>query len=62
MPPVLLSRSMDTLLGIFSGFLAYYLHETHPRTTLPPEQKLLPLLRWKWSKYQERSQNLQSLQ
>lgn len=48
-----LRRPLDTLLGVFSGILAYYLNETHPRTARPPEQKLLPLLRWKWAKYQE---------
>lgn len=46
-------RPLDTLLGVFSGILAYYLNETHPRTARPPEQRLLPLLRWKWAKYQE---------
>ncbi|KAM6500456.1 hypothetical protein JOM56_003470 [Amanita muscaria] len=51
-PAVLLSRSLDTALGVLSGFLAYYLHETHPRTALPAEQRLLPLLKWKWTKYQ----------
>src|SRR6266550_5601077 len=45
--------SLDTLLGVFSGVLAYYLNETHPRTARPPEQRLLPLLHWKWAKYQE---------
>ena len=46
-------RPLDTLLGVFSGILAYYLNETHPRTARPPEQQLLPLLRWKWAKYEE---------
>ncbi|KAK0463945.1 uncharacterized protein EV420DRAFT_1116329 [Desarmillaria tabescens] len=30
MPPVLLSRGLDPLLGVFTGVLAYYLYETHP--------------------------------
>ncbi|KIL69820.1 hypothetical protein M378DRAFT_118430, partial [Amanita muscaria Koide BX008] len=54
-------RSLDTALGVLSGFLAYYLHETHPRTALPAEQRLLPLLKWKWTKYQnQRAGHLRS--
>ncbi|KAI6109495.1 hypothetical protein F5141DRAFT_1027032 [Pisolithus sp. B1] len=39
-PPVLLSRGVDPLLGIFTGCLAYYLYETNPRTSLPADQHL----------------------
>ncbi|KAG6810187.1 hypothetical protein H0H92_012951 [Tricholoma furcatifolium] len=52
-PPALLSRTLDPFLGVFTGFLAYYLHETHPRTALAPEDRLSALLRWKWSQQQE---------
>ncbi|KAG6898361.1 hypothetical protein C0992_009036 [Termitomyces sp. T32_za158] len=52
-PPVLLSRSLDPLLGIFTGVFAYYLHETHPRTALSPEERLSALLRWKWAQHSE---------
>jgi len=51
MSPVLLSRAMDPVLGIFTGALAYYLYETNPRTAPPPEQKLDSLVRWKIEKY-----------
>ncbi|KAF8163364.1 hypothetical protein B0H34DRAFT_795082 [Crassisporium funariophilum] len=53
MPPYLLSRGMDPFLGLFTGVLAYYLHETHPRTALQEEERLTELLRWKYDKYQE---------
>ncbi|KAI0006128.1 hypothetical protein BJV74DRAFT_880431 [Russula compacta] len=52
MPPALLSRTLDPLLGIFTGAFAYYLYETNPRTALSPEQKLDNLVRWKIKKYQ----------
>ncbi|KAF6765272.1 hypothetical protein DFP72DRAFT_870592 [Ephemerocybe angulata] len=58
MPPVLLSRSIDTILGIGTGFFAYYLHETHPRTAPRPEDRLLELVKWKYAKYQTMKQDL----
>lgn len=42
-----LHSSLDPLLGVFTGALAYYLYETNPRTA--PDQKLIELTRWKWS-------------
>ncbi|KAG5727953.1 hypothetical protein E4T56_gene19350 [Termitomyces sp. T112] len=61
-PSVLLSRTLDPFLGIFTGFFAYYLHETHPRTALLPEERLFALLQWKWAQQQEsRMKNLRSL-
>ncbi|KAK0239949.1 hypothetical protein EDD85DRAFT_949803 [Armillaria nabsnona] len=53
MPPVLLSRGLDPLLGVFTGVLAYYLYETHPRTGLPEEQRLMELARWKMDKWRQ---------
>ncbi|KAI0054151.1 hypothetical protein FA95DRAFT_1530199 [Auriscalpium vulgare] len=50
MAPVLLSRTLDPLLGLFTGVLAYYLSETNPRTALEPEQRLVPLIQWKLDK------------
>lgn len=44
----LLSRTLDPLLGVFTGFLAYYLHETNPRTAPPPGHTLRDLLSWQW--------------
>ncbi|KAN0123764.1 hypothetical protein V8E52_002254 [Russula decolorans] len=52
MPPALLSRAFDPLLGIFTGALAFYLYEINPRTAPVPEQKLENLVRWKIEKYQ----------
>ena len=65
-PPVLLSRcatcvphytmsdylyrSLDCALGVLTGFFAWYLHETHPRTALPEDQRLLNLIKWKLEK------------
>jgi len=51
MPPALLSRTLDPLLGVFTGIFAYYLYETNPRTAPAPEQKLDTLVRWKIEKY-----------
>jgi hypothetical protein len=42
----LLSRTVDPLLGVFTGFLAYYLHETNPRTAPPPGHTLKDLVSW----------------
>jgi len=44
----LLSRTLDPLLGVFTGFLAYYLHETNPRTAPPPGHTLRDLIAWQW--------------
>jgi hypothetical protein len=41
---------LDTLLGLFTGVLAYHLWEIHPRTAMPEDQRLVQLLRWKWAK------------
>ncbi|KAF8651457.1 hypothetical protein AX16_004756 [Volvariella volvacea WC 439] len=61
MPAPLLSRSLDPLLGVFTGFLAYYLHETHPRTNLPPGYRLTELIEWKWAKHkQQREERLRA--
>ncbi|KAI8998630.1 hypothetical protein BD414DRAFT_475620 [Trametes punicea] len=59
MPPPLLSRTLDPVLGVFTGFLAYHLYESHPRTAMPEELKLKSLLKWKYTKWQkEREQKL----
>ncbi|TEB36385.1 hypothetical protein FA13DRAFT_1727978 [Coprinellus micaceus] len=56
MPPVLLSRALDTFLGLGTGFFAYYLYETHPRTAPSADERLSELLRWKYAQYQARKQ------
>ncbi|KAL4067945.1 hypothetical protein J3A83DRAFT_4255297 [Scleroderma citrinum] len=62
-PPVLLSRGIDPLLGVFTGCLAYHLNETNPRTALPPDQRLMSLIQWKWTKWKhEREERLKSLE
>ncbi|KAI9064442.1 hypothetical protein FKP32DRAFT_1591871 [Trametes sanguinea] len=59
MPPPLLSRALDPLLGVFTGVLAYYLYETHPRTAIPEEQRLTSLLKRKYTIWQkQREQKL----
>jgi len=52
MAPVLLSRALDPVLGIFTGVLAYYLYETNPRTAMPQDERLSELLKWKRAKWQ----------
>ena len=39
------------MLGLFTGVLAYYLHETNPRTAPPPDQRLHSLVEWKREKW-----------
>ncbi|OCH92236.1 hypothetical protein OBBRIDRAFT_791470 [Obba rivulosa] len=59
MPPVLLSRGLDPLLGVFTGVLAYYLYESHPRNEVPPDERLTALIKWKYTKWRnEREQRL----
>ena len=43
-------RTLDPLLGVFTGVLSFYLHETNPRTAPPPDQRLLALVDWKREK------------
>ncbi|KAJ3725869.1 hypothetical protein C8R42DRAFT_574867, partial [Lentinula raphanica] len=52
--------TLDPLLGVFTGFLAYYLHENHPRTALPQEQRLAELVRWKWLERNDRAEAMNS--
>ncbi|TFK76276.1 hypothetical protein BDN72DRAFT_756184, partial [Pluteus cervinus] len=55
--------SLDPLLGIFTGFFAYYLYETHPRTAIPEQSRLAPLVSWKWGNYKkQREEHLRSLE
>ena len=57
------SRSLDPLLGIFTGVFAYYLAENHPRAGFAPEERLRPLFQWKWAQYRaQRNQELESLE
>lgn len=47
MPKVyLLSRTLDPILGIFTGFLAYHLSETNPRSNIQPGHTLQDLIPW----------------
>jgi hypothetical protein len=47
----LLSRNIDPLLGTFTGFLAYFLSESNPRTNLQPGHSLLELVPWQWQEF-----------
>ncbi|WVQ74463.1 hypothetical protein IAR50_004064 [Cryptococcus sp. DSM 104548] len=51
MPPrtYLLSRTLDPILGAFTGVFAYYLNETNPRTAPPPGHTLSELVSWRWN-------------
>ncbi|KLO05695.1 hypothetical protein SCHPADRAFT_946694 [Schizopora paradoxa] len=53
--PYLLSKSLDPALGVFTGFFAYFLHETNPRTApSSPDLRLTELVRWKLDKMSAR--------
>ncbi|KAH8106994.1 hypothetical protein BXZ70DRAFT_1003880 [Cristinia sonorae] len=58
MAPVLLSKTLDPLVGIFTGVFAYYLYENNPRTAPPQEERLLSLVRWKLAKRNEEAEAL----
>ncbi|KAL7421033.1 hypothetical protein Q5752_003917 [Cryptotrichosporon argae] len=45
----LLSRALDPLLGVFTGLLAYHLHETNPRSAPAPGHTLRELAVWHWA-------------
>ena len=45
------NSGLDPLLGVFTGVLAFYLHENHPRTAPPSDQRLVELIRWKFAKW-----------
>ncbi|KIP09552.1 hypothetical protein PHLGIDRAFT_22907 [Phlebiopsis gigantea 11061_1 CR5-6] len=49
---VLLSRTLDPLLGLFTGLFAYYLYENNPRTAPAERDRLVELVRWKRDKSQ----------
>ncbi len=49
-------RSLDPLLGVFTGVFAYYLYENNPRTAPPQQDRLQELITWKrakWTREQE---------
>lgn len=53
------NRSLDPLLGVFTGVFAFYLHQTNPRTAPPPGESLKELIEWKRAKSMEsRSKSL----
>lgn len=55
MPKVyLLSRTLDPLLAVFTGLLAYHLHETNPRSAPPAGHTLRELVGWQWGAMRER--------
>jgi hypothetical protein len=51
------TRTLDPVLGIFTGVLAYYLYETHPRTAIPSDERLSELAKWKWSKWRREQEH-----
>jgi hypothetical protein len=55
MPKVyLLSRTLDPILAVFTGLLAYHLHETNPRSAPPPGHTLRELASWQWGEMRVR--------
>lgn len=53
---------LDPFLGVFTGLFAYYLYETHPRTAIPPDQRLAVLIQWKITNYQrQRAERLHAM-
>lgn len=53
--------TLDFGLGIFTGVLAYYLYEGHPRSAISEEDRLMPLVRWKLAEWKHnRDQRLAS--
>ena len=58
-----LNNGLDPVLGIFTGFFAYYLYETNPRTARAPDERLTALLQWKWTKWKrDREAKLSALE
>ncbi|WWC91021.1 uncharacterized protein L201_005961 [Kwoniella dendrophila CBS 6074] len=49
----LLSRTLDPILGIFTGLLAFHLNETNPRSAPIPGHTLRELIAWKWNENKE---------
>jgi len=50
---MLLRRSLDPGLGVFTGVLAFYLRQTNPRTAPPPEETLPALVSWRMRAWTE---------
>jgi len=59
----MVSRGLDPLLGVFTGVLAYYLYETHPKNNMASHERLMVLLEQKYARYRgERRKELQSIE
>jgi len=59
----LLSRALDPLLGVFTGVVAFTLHQNNPRTAPGGGEKLSELLWWKWTLMrQEQLRSMEPLQ
>lgn len=54
-------RALDPFLGVFTGVLAFTLHERNPRTAPPPGETLAELLRWKWTSSKKDDSSIQKL-
>lgn len=49
-------RSLDPILGVFTGLFAFYLHETHPKTFREEKDRLIGLVQWKLKTRRELAQ------
>ncbi|KAG8916739.1 hypothetical protein FRC02_003619 [Tulasnella sp. 418] len=47
----LLSKTLDPILGVFTGVVAFRLSETNPRTAPLEGETLGDLLRWRYGKW-----------
>ncbi|CCM04606.1 uncharacterized protein FIBRA_06788 [Fibroporia radiculosa] len=57
MPPALLSRTLDPILGVFTGVFAYYLYEINPRSGIAQGDRLSELTAWRWAKWRNERRN-----
>ena len=62
MPKVyLLSRTLDPILGVFTGFFAYHLSESNPRSNIPQGHTLRELIPWQWNVWRDERRAKDSL-
>ncbi|KZT56881.1 hypothetical protein CALCODRAFT_483642 [Calocera cornea HHB12733] len=50
----LFGKYVDPLFGVFTGAVAYYLWENHPRTAPPQGSHLADLIKWRFTKPEDR--------
>ena len=58
----LLSKTLDPILGTFTGLLAYCLSETNPRSNIQQGHTLQELIPWQWGVWKAERQRVQGVQ